>query len=128
MLTTVKSIPFRKLHNHTVYPSLFLVPAPYLPIISSSPMFSSPTCPLRSATRTNPLLFRYLSTHPGLANQLLPHHYPYPVSSSISRIICSHPQMFLALLFFNFVFCRHSISTFLRSIKSVNSLFQSIVP
>ena len=41
--------PFPKDNNHS---SLFLVPTPYLPIVSSSPMFPSPTCLLRSAPRT----------------------------------------------------------------------------
>ena len=42
--------PLRKIH--TIDPSSFLVPAEYLPIISSAPIFPLPTCPFRSAPRT----------------------------------------------------------------------------
>ena len=57
--------PLGKIHNHR---SLFLIPALYLPIISSSPMFPLPTCPFRSTARTILYLStHFLSTHPGLA-------------------------------------------------------------
>ena len=51
----------------TIHPSSFLVPAPYLPITFSSPMFPLPTCPFRSSPRTILFCFDTLSTHPGLA-------------------------------------------------------------
>ena len=59
----------------TIDPFLFLVSAPYLPIISSSLMFPSPTCPLRSAPRTILSRFDTLSiNHPGL----LKNHFSPP--------------------------------------------------
>ena len=56
----------RKIHNHR---SFFIsVPALYLPIICSSPMFSSPTCPLSLHLELcSPVLIYFLSNHPGLA-------------------------------------------------------------
>ena len=62
VLTTAKSILFPK--STTINSSLFIVPAPYLPIILSSPMFPSPTCPLRSAPRTILSSFDTLSINP----------------------------------------------------------------
>ena len=66
-MTTAKSILFPK--STTIDPSLFLVPAPYHPIISSSPMFPSPTCPLRSAPRTILSSFDTLSSNPSRSFQ-----------------------------------------------------------
>ena len=62
VLTITKSILFAK--STTIDPSLFLVPAQYLPIISSSPMFPLPTCPFRSASRTILSCFDILSINP----------------------------------------------------------------
>ena len=58
-----------KIHN--IDSSLYLVPAPYLSVISSSPIFPSPTCPLRSAPRTILPCFDTLSINPSRSCQKL---------------------------------------------------------
>ena len=67
MLTSAKSILFAK--STTIDPFLFLVPAPYLLIISSSPMFSLSTCPFRSAPKTILSYFDTLSMNPFRSSQ-----------------------------------------------------------
>ena len=129
MLTIAKSILFAKFT--TINPSLFLVAAPYLPIISSSPMFFSPTCPFRSASRIILSCFNTLSINLSRSSQtsffssmLLLTCGVYAVTMSLHP-----PPIFLALLPFNFVSYRHYISIFLRSIISASSfLLPVIVP
>ena len=73
------SVENRQIHSPstTINPSLFLVPATYLPIISSSPMFPSPTYSFRSAPSTIIFCFNtLLSTHPGFAKN----HFSPPCS------------------------------------------------
>ena len=62
-----KSILFGK--STTIDPSLFLVPTAYLPTISSSPMFPSPTYPFRSAPRTILSCFNTLFISPSRSSQ-----------------------------------------------------------
>ena len=96
MLTTAKYILFAKSTAICTYS--FLVLAPYLPIISSSPMLPSSTCPFRSAFSTILSCVNILSFNP-----------PGFAKNHFSPLCCCQPVKHTRLLY--------SVSTILPSVS-----------
>ena len=114
MLTTANSILFVKFT--TIYLSLFLVPAPYLHITSSSPMFPLPTCPLRSAPRSIQSCFDTISINPSIWS------YKNLAKNHISLSCCCQPLVHTRLP------CSVSIDPFISSFMAItlcDTLFTS---
>ena len=105
--------PFCKIHNHRSF--LFLVPAPYHHITSSSLMFPSPTCLFRSAPKTIFSCFDTLSINPSkscqkscFSSMLLPTCGAYALTMfSIDPFTSS----FMAINLFDILFTSKTISS-----------------
>ena len=84
------------------------------------------TCSFMTNSLSDTLFtFKILSTSSSLTT--IPTHFFF--HQLRCKIVCSHLQCSFALHLFHFVSCRHSMSTFFRSIMSASSLpFPVIVP
>ena len=119
--------------------SFLVTPIANLNIFFSATFISS-TCFFVTATVSSPYTIAGLTTElytfpftvaGNFLSQITPDTFFHPFHPCCTLLFTSLSQLPLSCLLFNFyfVFCRHSMSTFLRSIKSASShLLPDIVP